>query len=76
MIYLVVRNSKLLQALNELGEQQNFPVEFVVGFISKISVSIPWTSLMRDSSTVEIDGLNLVIQPKQRDENGDLNGCL
>jgi autophagy-related protein 2 len=59
------------QALNELGEQQNLPVELVVGSVSKISISIPWITLMRDSSTVEVDGLNLVIQPKRRADNGE-----
>lgn len=58
------------QALNELGEQQNWPIEFVDGFISEISVSIPWSSLLNESSSVEVHGLNLVIQPKPRSDCG------
>lgn len=36
------------------------------GFISEISVSIPWASLLSESSVVQINGLHLVIQPKER----------
>ncbi|XP_069689778.1 autophagy-related protein 2 homolog B isoform X2 [Periplaneta americana] len=59
-----------VQALNELGEQQNLPIEFVDGYISQMSVSIPWSSLLSDSSFVEVTGLILTIQPKQRADNG------
>ncbi|XP_066992632.2 autophagy-related protein 2 homolog A [Anabrus simplex] len=59
-----------VQALNELGEQQNLPVEFVDGFILEMSVSIPWASLLSDSSYVEVSGLVLTIQPKQRADSG------
>lgn len=59
-----------VQALNELGEQQNFPVEFVDGYISEISVSIPWKSLLNESSFVEVKGLAFTIQPKQRADSG------
>lgn len=59
-----------VQALNELGEQQNLPIEFVDGYISQMSVSIPWSSLLSDSSFVEVMGLMLTIQPKQRADSG------
>ncbi|KAK7872956.1 hypothetical protein R5R35_004266 [Gryllus longicercus] len=59
-----------VQALNELGEQQNLPVEFVDGYISEMSVSIPWASLLSDSSYVEVNGLLLTVQPKQRADTG------
>lgn len=59
-----------VQALNEMGEQQNLPVEFVDGFISEISVSIPWKSLLNDSSFVEVKGLAFTVQPKQRADSG------
>ncbi|XP_065221759.1 autophagy-related protein 2 homolog A [Planococcus citri] len=57
-----------VQALNDLGEQHNWPIEFVDGFIAEISVSIPWSSLLNESSSVEVHGLNLVIQPKARSD--------
>lgn len=59
-----------------MGEQQNLPVEFVDGFISKISVSIPWKSLLNESSFVEVTGLAFTVQPKQRADSGKLLFCL
>lgn len=40
------------------------------GYISKMSVSIPWSSILSDSSFVEVVGLMLTIQPKQRADSG------
>nr|CAD7436059.1 unnamed protein product [Timema monikensis] len=68
--YPTLRVTALEEALNELGEQQNFPVEFVDGFISEMCVSIPWASLLSDSSFVEVTGLTLTVQPKQRADTG------
>lgn len=45
-------------------------MEFVDGYISEISVSIPWKSLLNDSSFVEVKGLAFTVQPKQRAESG------
>ncbi|XP_071454260.1 autophagy-related protein 2 homolog A [Hetaerina americana] len=59
-----------VQALNELGDQQNIPVEFVDGYISVISVSIPWSSVLKDASYVEVTGLFLTVQPKKRSDCG------
>lgn len=58
------------QALNELGEQHNLPIEFVDGSITKITVRVPWSSILTESSSIQVDGLNLVIQPKQREDGG------
>lgn len=58
------------QALNELGEQQNLPIEFVDGYIEEISVSIPWSSLLKDSSYVAVSGMVFTVQPKQRSDSG------
>ncbi|XP_046351358.1 autophagy-related protein 2 homolog A-like isoform X1 [Haliotis rufescens] len=60
-----------VEALNEALESVNIPLEIVDGFIGSISVSIPWTSLLTDSTTVEVTGLELTIQPKQWDDSGD-----
>ncbi|KAI4468676.1 autophagy-related 2 isoform a [Holotrichia oblita] len=59
-----------VQALNELGEKQNWPMEFVDGYLEKLSINVPWTSLLKESSFVEVKGLKLTVQPKQRTENG------
>lgn len=58
------------QGLNSLGKQYNLPVEFVDGFIGEISVNVPWASLLRENTQVDISGLRLTIQPKQREEFG------
>ncbi|BES90892.1 autophagy-specific gene 2 [Nesidiocoris tenuis] len=56
-------------ALNELGDSKNLPFEFVDGFISGISVSIPWATLFTESIFVEVSGMQITIQPKQRPDN-------
>lgn len=58
------------QALNELGEQQQLPLEFVDGFVAEISFSIPWSSLLSEASYVEVKGLRLTVQPRQRTKTG------
>lgn len=60
-----------VQALNELGEQKNLPIEFIDGYMEEISVSIPWSSLFTDSIYIEVSGMQITIQPRQRVENGE-----
>lgn len=60
-----------VQALNDLGEKKNLPIEFVDGFLAGISVSIPWATLLTDSIFIEVSGLQITIQPRQRVENGE-----
>ncbi|KAK5648479.1 hypothetical protein RI129_003371 [Pyrocoelia pectoralis] len=65
-----VKNISLdVQALNELGEKQNWPMEFVDGYVEELFVSIPWGSLLKDSSFIEVRGLKITVQPKQRNES-------
>ncbi|XP_032665002.1 autophagy-related protein 2 homolog A isoform X2 [Odontomachus brunneus] len=59
-----------VQALNELGEQQQLPLEFVDGFITEVSISIPWAALLREASYVEVRSLRLTVQPRQRTDTG------
>lgn len=59
-----------LQALNDLGDLHNLPFEFVDGYISEMSVSIPWASLRTDASYVEVSGMVITVQPKQRLDSG------
>lgn len=58
-----------VQALNELSEKQNWPIEFVDGFIDKLFVSVPFMSILKDPSYVEVQGLKITVQPKQRHES-------
>lgn len=60
----------MFQALNELSEKQNWPIEFVDGFIDKLFVSVPFMSILKDPSYVEVQGLKITVQPKQRHESG------
>lgn len=59
-----------LQALNELSESLNWPLEFVDGYIESLQVHIPWTAVLADPSLVEVEGLHITLQPKQRQESG------
>ncbi|CAK9813594.1 Autophagy-related protein 2 homolog B [Anthophora quadrimaculata] len=59
-----------VQALNEMGEQQHLPLEFVDGFVAEMSVSIPWSALLSEASYVEVTSLKLTVQPRQRAESG------
>ncbi|KAH1007770.1 hypothetical protein HUJ04_004965 [Dendroctonus ponderosae] len=55
-----------VEALNKLSETQNWPVQVVEGYIDKIHISIPWTAIFSESTQVEICGLRIKVQPKQR----------
>ncbi|XP_043255081.1 autophagy-related protein 2 homolog A [Colletes gigas] len=55
-----------VQALNEMGEQQHLPLEFVHGFVAEMSISIPWSTLLSEASYVEVTSLRLTVQPRQR----------
>ncbi|XP_011706773.1 PREDICTED: autophagy-related protein 2 homolog B isoform X4 [Wasmannia auropunctata] len=66
----VINVSLDVQALNEMGEQQHLPLEFVDGFIMEISLSVPWSTLLTQASYVEVKGLRLTVQPRQRVETG------
>lgn len=70
MIVYIFCNIFIFQALNELGDQENLPIEFVDGFISEISVSIPLSQFFTESSYIEVTGLLLTVQPKKRAYDG------
>ncbi|XP_068618840.1 autophagy-related protein 2 homolog A [Battus philenor] len=56
------------EALNELGDSQNWPLQIVDGHMQEITVTIPWSTLLKDDSIVEVNGLSLTVQPKVRVE--------
>lgn len=47
------------------GLLEDVPVEIIDGFIQSIELAVPWSSLLKESTTVEIHGLELTIRPKQ-----------
>lgn len=51
------------------------PFEVVDGFVKTITVSIPWSSLITEDAAVEVHGLELTLQPKQRDTAGKSSYC-
>ncbi|KAL5009376.1 hypothetical protein ScPMuIL_014957 [Solemya velum] len=57
-----------VESLNEALSNVQVPIEIVDGFIHSISVAIPWASLIQDSTSLEIHGLELTLRPKQRKE--------
>ncbi|XP_050712970.1 autophagy-related protein 2 homolog A-like [Eriocheir sinensis] len=58
-----------VSAVNEVADQLNLPIRFVDGYIGEISFSVPWHALMLDSCFVEVSGLMVTIEPKQRSED-------
>lgn len=64
----VLINCFFYQALNEVAEQQNVPFEFTDGFFEKMSVSIPWSSILSDSISIQVEGLSLTIKKTERDK--------
>lgn len=56
----------LIQAVNEFLESLGAPLEIVDGFVSSISVTIPWQALLTDHCTLEVSGLQITCRPKYR----------
>lgn len=59
-----------VQAINEDLANLHAPVELVDGFVECISVAIPWSALVSDSTKLEVSGLELTLRPAPRDEAG------
>ncbi|XP_077993352.1 autophagy-related protein 2 homolog A-like [Glandiceps talaboti] len=59
-------------SLNELAETFDSPVEVIEGVIGSISISVPWSALLRDSCEIEIHNLDLTLQPRYRSEECDV----
>ncbi|CAF3407371.1 unnamed protein product [Rotaria socialis] len=57
-----------LNALNESLTNNNIPLEIVKAYVGEINLSIPWTSLLRDNSTLDIKDLEITIRPKQTND--------
>ncbi|XP_022329168.2 autophagy-related protein 2 homolog B-like [Crassostrea virginica] len=58
-----------VEALNEALDSNSIPLEIIDGFINQISVSVPWTNLIQSSTEMEIQGLEITVQPRQRSQN-------
>ncbi|XP_048381059.1 autophagy-related protein 2 homolog A isoform X2 [Stegostoma tigrinum] len=51
-------------SLNEFLDSVGAPLEITDGFISSISVTIPWSALITENCTVEVTGLQVTCRPK------------
>lgn len=58
-----------VNALNDVADQLNLPIKFVDGYIGEICVTIPWQAILAESCFVEVSGLMLSVEPKQRSED-------
>ena len=56
----------LFRTINSLIDSADLPVEFVDGYISDLSVTIPWANLLTESCYFSISGLTITIQVKKR----------
>lgn len=59
-----------LQFINHWLKSYSVPVELVSSIIDRITVTIPWSTLLGSSTLFEVHGLNLILKPKCRYENG------
>jgi len=58
--------------LNEVGDEHQLPFEFVEGNIDKISLSVPWMTMFKESSIIHVDGLSLTLRPNAKETEGKL----
>ena len=54
------------RTINSLIDSADLPVEFVDGYISDLSVTIPWANLLTESCYFSISGLTITVQVKKR----------
>lgn len=59
-----------LQALNDVGDEHQLPFEFVEGSVGKISLSVPWRNMLKESSVIHVDGLSLTVRPNVKETEG------
>lgn len=53
----------VLQALNALFEEWGLGIEVISGHIGSITVSVPWNSLLKKDSFVEVHDLSFTMRP-------------
>lgn len=51
------------QTINDTLEELKAPVRVCSGRIGKVTVTVPWVSLLKSSSVVEVSELNIVVKP-------------
>nr|CAB3224188.1 autophagy-related protein 2 homolog B-like [Phallusia mammillata] len=51
-------------SINDKLKEFNIPIELTVGKIQHISVSVPWSAILNENSTIEVNGLEMAFQPR------------
>ncbi|XP_044746359.1 autophagy-related protein 2 homolog B [Coccinella septempunctata] len=56
-----------VEFLNEVGDQLNFPLRIVRGYLNELHINAPWRSFWCDglSLATEFNGLHLTLEPKE-----------
>ena len=62
--------------INKMLEESEVPVEFVDGFIKELSVSVPWSNLLKDNCQFVIDGLTITLQVKKRENPHQISASI
>ena len=62
--------------INRMLEESEVPVEFVDGFIKELSVSVPWSNLLKDNCQFLIDGLTITLQVKKRENPHQISASI
>ncbi|XP_055954080.1 autophagy-related protein 2 homolog B-like [Argiope bruennichi] len=58
-----------IEALNSKSEEYKLPVEFVDCSIDSLSFQVPWMNFANKNSIIEVKGLKLIVQPKERPDD-------
>jgi len=66
-------NTSYVKALNDVGDEHQLPFEFVKGSVQKISLSVPWRNMLKESSVIHVEGLSLTVRPNVKETEGKPN---
>jgi autophagy-related protein 2 len=62
--------------INSMLEDTEAPIEFVDGFIQELSVTVPWSNLLKENCFFEIRGLTITCQVKKRTHPSQLSASI
>ncbi len=57
--------------MNEALQGTGAPVKVLSGYLGRVTVSVPWTALLKDSCKVEVSGLTLSVVPLIASSRGE-----
>lgn len=65
-----------VEAINEVLSETGAPVKVVSGYLGCVTVSVPWTALLKDSCKVEVSELTLCVAPDLQHSVGEEAGSM